>query len=474
MRNRCSYRWLSAAILILAGCVAPRSAPAPAPAVAAPEEILGRIRKPAADEFAVQPVQFVRPPVELLRVEPGLTESALIDAVLRQNPTLEEMRAAVAAAEAKTPQFTSLDDPTVALWTAPCSYASDRVDVAARLEIAQKLPWPGKRELRGAAAAAEAGAAARDLEDAQLRLVEATRAALADLFVAERALVVNKEAQTLLAEFRQNAQARYTTGLATQQDMLQADVELARQEERAVALKRAERVASARLNTLLHRAPNSALGPAPAALPDSKDTPDVAALQKQAVSERPDVKALAERIRAEEAAVAVAQSEYKPDVELMAAYDGFWQGSDRPLQWQVGARVNVPVRTARRDAAVAEAQARVARRRAEMARLVDQIGFEVHEAAERVREARQVIALYDERTLPAARSNVKEAQIGYTTGKVPFVALSEAQRTLAERRERYLEAQAELYRRHATLERVVGISTVTSPDKLPPPSTTSH
>src|SRR5262249_32563617 len=150
------------------------------------------------------------PPVESIRVEPGLTESALIDAVLRQNPTLEEMRAAVAAAEAKTPQATSLDDPMVTLWTAPGSYSSDHVNAAARLEIAQKLPWPGKRELRGAAAAAEAGAAARDLEDARLRLVEATRAALADLFVAERALVVNKEAQELLTELRRDAQTRYT------------------------------------------------------------------------------------------------------------------------------------------------------------------------------------------------------------------------------------------------------------------------
>ena len=117
------------------------------------------------------------------------------------------MRAAIDAAQAKVPQLTSLDDPTVGLWTAPISYASDNVHAAARLEVAQKLPWPGKLELRGAAAAAEAEAAVRDLDDARLRLVEATRATLADLFVAERALAVNKEAQELLKEFRQNAQS---------------------------------------------------------------------------------------------------------------------------------------------------------------------------------------------------------------------------------------------------------------------------
>src|SRR5262245_50118480 len=34
--------------------------------------------------------EYVRPPVELLVAEPPLTEATLIDAVLRQNPTLDE------------------------------------------------------------------------------------------------------------------------------------------------------------------------------------------------------------------------------------------------------------------------------------------------------------------------------------------------------------------------------------------------
>ncbi len=55
----------------------------------------------------------------------------------------------------------------------------------------------------------------------------------------------------------------------------------------------------------------------------------------------------------------LAIQEYKPDVELMAAYDGFWQGSGGPpLQWQVGLRTNLPVRYARRDGAVEEARRR--------------------------------------------------------------------------------------------------------------------
>jgi outer membrane protein TolC len=141
----------------------------------------------------------------------------------------------------------------------------------------------------------------------------------------------------------------------------------------------------------------------------------------------------------------------------MAAYDGFWQGAGGPpLQWQVGMRTNLPVRYGRRAGAVEEARAKVAERRAELARLTDRINYEVQETFERVREAAEVVKLYEARVLPAAAANVKEAQAGYTTGRVPFLNLVEAQRNAVGLRDRYYEAVAESFRRRAALERAVG------------------
>ena len=50
---------------------------------------------------------------------------------------------------------------------------SDFSDYAARVEVSQKLLYPGKRGLKGTAAAAEAHAAELDVEDVKLQLVEA-------------------------------------------------------------------------------------------------------------------------------------------------------------------------------------------------------------------------------------------------------------------------------------------------------------
>src|SRR5205814_2109833 len=100
-----------------------------------------------------------------------------------------------------------------------------------------------------------------------------------------------------------------------------------------------------------------------------------------------------------------------PDFEVLAAYDSIWQ--EKPLRGQVGVRLNLPVRWERRYGAIAEAEARVGQRRAELARLSDQVNYQVQQAYEQVREAEQVVRLYEKTILPAARQNVKAARSGY-------------------------------------------------------------
>jgi outer membrane protein, heavy metal efflux system len=139
---------------------------------------------------------------------------------------------------------------------------------------------------------------------------------------------------------------------------------------------------------------------------------------------------------------------------VMAGYDAFWQ--EKPLRPQVGLRLNLPVRLARRDAALQEAQARIAQRGAELDRLKDQVTFQVQEAYEKVRKSAKAVRLYEKTILPAADANVKSAQAAYTTGKTPFLSLIEAQRNLINLRDRYYETVADYFRRWATLERVIG------------------
>jgi outer membrane protein, heavy metal efflux system len=392
---------------------------------------------------------------------PELTADALVEQVLARSPSLTQMIAASQAASARYPQAISLDDPMLGLSAAPGAFGSNEVQGGYRIEASQKLPFFGKRALRGENARAEASAANHDVGDMRLQLAEAARTAFYDLYLAERGLEVNDESLDLLKKFKQNAETRYKTGLVPQQDMLQAEVEIGRETERRLHVEQIRKVAIARINTLMHLAPDEPLPPLPRRVQLPPSVPDAASLRDVARARRPDLLALSERIRAEEASLGLAHKDFYPDVEIMAAYDTFWQ--ERPLQWQGGVRLNMPVYKARRHAAVTEAVAKLAQRRAELAKKADQVNYEVQEAYEKLQQSEQSVGLYEKKILPAARLNVEAAQSAYVTGKIPFLSLIEAQRSQVGLRDRYYDTVADYFRRRATLQRVIG-------GQLEPPS----
>src|SRR5213078_3113546 len=169
-----------------------------------------------------------------------------------------------------------------------------------------------------------------------------------------------------------------------------------------------------------HLPPDAPLPPPPRRLPTAEALPDAAELRALALARRPDLQALASRIAAEEAALGLARMEYYPYFEPFFMYDRFMGNTSdsRPLAYMLGLKMNLPVRLARRQAAVAEAMARLAQRRAELARLSDQVNFQVQEAYERARQAERSVRLYAETILRDADLNAKSARSLYQTGKI--------------------------------------------------------
>src|SRR6185503_14522610 len=120
-----------------------------------------------------------------------------------------------------------------------------------------------KRGLRGEAALAGAAAAAHDVQDARLKIILVAQLAYFDYYLADQQLGLNDKNLELMKEFRESARIRYQNNQVTQQDVLQADVELAELARRKLELSRMKRVAIARVNTLLLRTPDAPL-PRPA------------------------------------------------------------------------------------------------------------------------------------------------------------------------------------------------------------------
>src|SRR5262249_18754889 len=159
-------------------------------------------------------------------------------------------------------------------------------------------------------------AAGNEVEDTRLQLAESARNAFYDYYLVARALEVNEESRKLLERFRKNAEDRFANVAgANQQDIWQADVEIGRQQERQRTLERMRQVAVARINTLLRLPPGRQLPPPPKEVRLAGELPDAEVLRQAALARRPDLKALADRLAAEQAALALSHREYCPDVE---------------------------------------------------------------------------------------------------------------------------------------------------------------
>ena len=477
-------RWgILAVVVALAGCALPSRVPPPAavqPTSRAQSPIPNsRDAQPASSApLPASPVSYQVPVDDALPDPPKSSDAAvspeppnrpsdasdqfagqaelsgeqLVAEVQARNPSLQAATAAWQAAAERYPQMVSLEDPMFGFMISPSGAGRDDGG-GWMVEASQKIPWAGKRDLRGCAAAAEADAMQGDIGEARLRLAEAARMAFFDYYLAARLTEVNANTRQLLKQMREIARTKYEVNQATQQDVLQADVELAMLDSRQTELSRDARVAAARINTLLHRLPDCPLPPPPAKAPVSDSLPGADVLQQRAAESRPDLFATAARIRTEQANLGLACKEYYPDFNLRAKYDAFMP---EDMRAQVGMDVNVPLGFARRAAAVREASDRIAQRRAEYQDRLDQARYEVQSSLERVLQSQRVVGLYQERILPAAERSLQSAQVNYTSGKLDFLRLIDAERQLNSQREMYYQAIAEYNRRLAELERAVG------------------
>ena len=175
-----------------------------------------------------------------------------VAAVQARNPSLQAAQAAWQAAANKYPQAIALDDPMFQSMLAPRSLVtSSNVAGSYYVGVAQKLPWAGKRSLRGDQANWEAAAAGFDAGEAQLKITEAARLAYFDYYLNQRERELNVASREALRGFREIARAKYEANQVTQQDVLQAEVELAQQDQRRVELSQERIIAIARINTLL-------------------------------------------------------------------------------------------------------------------------------------------------------------------------------------------------------------------------------
>ena len=260
-----------------------------------------------------------------------LHEALPLDAVLTyaqgHNATIRAARARLRAAQERPAQVSALDDPTFTYegFNIPENFDLTRTDNNI-LKLSQKLPFPGKRRLRGEVATYEAAIASEDVRRVEVMTRAEVKKAYYDLWQVHQNLLIYSREKELAAQFATIAEKKYAVGQVSQPDVLRAQVELTRLINRVTTqtLKLGE--VRAMLNGLLSRPPEAPLGvPHDAPKPVVRQT--LAQLTELTLNTRPEITANAAAIARDTATLALSRKAYFPDFEVYV--ERFFNGGRR-------------------------------------------------------------------------------------------------------------------------------------------------
>jgi cobalt-zinc-cadmium efflux system outer membrane protein len=393
-----------------------------------------------------------------------LTLQAAIDQALARNPRLVALRRQVEAARHRPLQVVSLPPPRLEaqIWRWPVTTLDPRRVDMYMLMLTQDLPRGEKRRLRAAVAESE-----RDLAEAALAvearaLIDEVKRAYAELFVARRAVELHQASAALLRQFIDLSRTKYASGRISQHDVLKAVLELSALHATLVELTARAAVAEARLNTLLDEPPDRPIG----RLAEPREQvalPPLAALERRALGEAPEVRQARLDVERAERALAAAQAEGRPDLMVTGGYFASPLGEDG---WTAGIGVTWPgAPWARRGLAarIGEAQSQLDAARARLRATENAVRFAVNEAYRRAQAAETRAALLRTTILPQSDQTLEVSRIAYETDRVDFLAVIDSQRALLDARLEYVRALVERDQALADLERVIGLGPAEAP-----------
>jgi outer membrane protein TolC len=394
-----------------------------------------------------------------LRAQSPADTLRLADAVAlarEANPALIAARLQAEAAGHRPSQAGALPDPqlTVGLMNRPLSgFDTDEMMTMNGIGITQMVPWPGKRGFNAERYQALADVARLGAAELERQLTARVAEVYADLAATDRALTIMRRTRGLLEDFLSVAQSMYAVGETPQQDVLQAQVAIARMVEDITVMEEERVSLAARLNGLLDR-PATTPVPGVELPPPGDPLPPADSLMVFAAQRRPALLAARQRVRAADAAYRQTRRELYPDVMIGVQYGQRPQYGDM-VSLMVG--VSVPLWAGSRQLPLRREMAAMRASDAAMAQdLANETFATLTELRAEAERARRLTTLYGQAVLPQARAAVEAAMSAYRVGTADYMTLVESEMTVNRYEIELIRLAARWQRAVAAIEALVG------------------
>jgi outer membrane protein, heavy metal efflux system len=353
-----------------------------------------------------------------------VTLQQLIGIALTRNPGIKSAIERYQAQRARAPQARSLPDPMVSVgWMgniAPFSVQHGDPSSYRGLTASQNIPFPGKLALRAKIADRQAEAGWWEYEQTRRQVIANVKAAYYVYFYDTKATEITKKDKDLLQKLESIAEARYRVGKGIQQDVLRAQVEVARIDQKLIVLGQEERTARARLNTLLYRDPELPLPP-PADVNPANFHYSLNDLYALAHAHDPGLERDRRMIEGGEDSVKLAQKAYDPDFSVAYSYE---QRPDMADMHGVMVGINIPVffRSKQREGVI-EASHDLNAAHREFDDRWTTVNFEIKQQYLAATASRDLMNLYSKAIVPQSSLALESSMSAYEVGKVDFLSM---------------------------------------------------
>ena len=392
--------------------------------------------------------------------EPELSGELLLRdalaAALRGNPSLSRFGYDVRAAEAEVVQ--------AGLWPNPeLDFELENIGGTGELEstdsaevtlaLSQTFPLGGDIEKRKKLARLQGRLAGWDYEAARIALLAEVTGRYVDVVAAQRQVELARESVKLAEQVADSIGRRVDAGDAAAVEKARAAVPVATAK---IALRRAERsLESSRVQLSLTWGSSSpAFEKVKGDLDKMQSLPPVSAIAAL-IGQNPDVARWVTEIASRQAEVELARAEAVPDLTAGLGYRWFNETDDSALVG--GVSIPLPIFD-RRQGDILAGRFGVAAARDQQRAVELEVEASVAAAYARLANAYDEAVALRDNAIPPATEAYRDIRQAFDRGNLGFLDVLEAERTLIDLRQQYLDALAEYHGSVAEIEGLIGQS----------------
>ncbi len=404
---------------------------------------------------------FAQEPASHVGVATSLPE--LLAEAEKNNPQIEAARHGWETAKQVPTQVSTLPDPQFTLQHfsvgSPRPFAgytnSDFAYIG--FGVSQDIPYPGKLRLKGEIAKREADVSQQQIESVQRTVIAELKVAYFRLAYLSKTLSILEQDGELLKQAQQAADARYRSGMGTQQDLLPAQLQQTKL-LREVAMHHLEvGKLEAQIKQLLNR-PQDSPDIEPTDLVETPLVQTYAELLAAAEVQNPEIAGAKKMIERQSLQVDLARKDFYPDFNVQY----MWQRTD-PTQFRayymLSVGVRVPIYRGRKQRPeLAQAEAEKLRAGSELQAQSQQVAAELRAQYVLAQQTSELLKIHREGLSPQSRSEFQAALAAYQSNKQDFQALLAAFLDVLRLDEEYWQNVAEYETAIARLEQITGLS----------------